>query len=168
MKEDNGCCKPIMTSTLDELILSMLNVELLKQVELADISKVKKDALKERLSLLEDKIKKTQGDIRKLEQEVMKAYEDYADGHMDVDGYKHLSVDIRSNINEAQNRLTMYEGDLATTEGIYCREGEGLMEPSKCIEIKQLTHDIANDFIDNVIVRGDGAIEVAWSFRQPE
>ena len=166
MKSGGDCCRPVRVDALESTILAMLRMELVKQADLGEISRAVRESLKSRLALLDDKVRDVRNSIWKLENGAMLAYESYAGGEMDAGEYKRLAAESGQEVRKLEEIIVKYQDDIRATEYAYSREGESMRGIPGCSVIDGLSRGVVEDFIDKIIVHGNGAIEIVWAFRR--
>ena len=158
------CCTYYRAEILEELVLTMLNKELLKMADLQQCKEALKISLKKGLTLLYEKRRKAKKHKDELEQEMSKAYEEYANGVSNAEQYKNKAKKTELLMNKLDHSITQYNKFLNITQAKYFDNLDGLREVLKYIHISELTQEVVDEFINKIKIFKDKSIEIEWVF----
>jgi len=164
LRANEDCCKYIKAYVLEEMVLTMLTKELMKQLDLSESNKLVKESLRNRIVLLEEKIRAGHKKIRELEQESAMAYENYAMGDLGVGDYKRMSAENNEKICEIEGKITKYKDDIKKTEMACGEDSDELRRVLRYSGIDELIQEVVDDFVGKVVVYKSKMIEIDWTF----
>ncbi len=161
-----SCCTYYRAEILEELVLTMLNKELIKMADLQQCKKNLIISLKNKITQLNEKLREEIRNKDELEQDMSKAYEEYADGVSDAEQYKSKARKIELLMNKLEYSITQYNKYLSVTKTKYFDNLDGLSEVLTFVCISELTQEVVDEFINHIKVFKDKSIEIEWGFNE--
>ena len=146
----------INESKIENIVLQLLN----KYIELYSRTGTKKMVQNERKTT----VRKLRDDIQRINTEIMALYEEYVNGNIS----KTEHMNCREEIGQKKELLEMQLKEFETEENLMQEKQKlayKLKNDSADGVLQKLTPDIANEFVDKIVVYDEDRIEIFWKFK---
>ncbi len=167
---DSTKCKLIRVadSTLENIVLKAITTQCRLLDEKIAVIKAERHKAKSSIDICKNEIKKLRSKIKRLEDEKIRLYEDYADGNISMEEYKALKESTKDELNSFMLKLAVSENqlnDLNAKMSVGAKDIEESRQLSSYSEIEKLTPALVKELIKRIVVSPEGSIKIEWNFK---
>ena len=154
----------IRDEDLERIVLEALQKQLDLRADSAAISEERRKAQQDKVDVALKRLGELKASLERLHGDQMDAFEAYKDGVTDKETYlqqKTLYDQLEERFNTEIQKQAVVVKEL---EGELDAMPEGLASDSEQISVEKLTKDVADAFVEKVIVKPGQQVEIRWKF----
>ena len=132
------------------------------------VIKAERHKAKSSIDICKNEIKTLRSKIKRLEDEKIRLYEDYADGNIFMEEYKALKENTKDELSSLTLQLAVSENQLNDLNAKVSVGAKGIEESrqlSSYSEIEKLTPALVKELIKRIVVSPEGSIKIEWNFK---
>ena len=169
MAEYADCVKSVRDEDLENVILTMLQLEADLSMDYEKIRKVEQQKHEEKAKKAEKHLREMMATKEKLLNDTREAYESYKMGMTDKEtylvqksSYDSMLKKLSDSISKQEQAVDVFRSEQAEYEK------KGIQIGEDGVKFEKLTKEMVDAFVKEVRVYAKDQIEIVWSFRKPE
>ncbi len=160
------CCTYFPADRLEEIVLTMLNMELMVDGNAVKESKSLISFQRSCIKRLEKKWAECRDGQKKLRAEAASLYESYALGPVQAGTYRQRADSIKEQVSLLEEEKERYRKELEQIQEECSRTEADMKQVIRYSRLEPLTEEVMDMFVKKIYVYKDKRVEMEWNFRE--
>lgn len=160
------CCTSFNADTLEELILTMLNKELLIRGKAASQEKSLHMLHKNQLVAIKNQMADLQQEQKQAQASKDEVYEKYATGRMTPEEYRRKADELSRQVERLSEQMNEWQEKFFELKEEQEKIDADMKQIIRYSHMEELTQELVDTFIEKIYVYKDKKVEIEWKFRE--
>ncbi len=164
-RKKNNCVHKVLVTDLDAIIKGELTKQISGLAKLKLLMDKERDLHNERVRGANQRLSMAEDTLRRLELELRTAYESYAKGVTDKETYLVQKESYETMIAGIKEKIEVQKEAIVILEDKKPVENSGIKFLEGKAEIAEITDELLDALLEEIVVHKDKTIELRWKFR---